>query len=105
MNKMDRIMSAILIGGLLLVTAVSVHSSDFQLTSGILSSTGTETLNVAATVTVTFSTPQADTNYSISLDGDKNETFWWTSKTETGFIINSTNPFSTATVDWILVRD
>jgi hypothetical protein len=53
---------------------------------------------------VTFALPQADTDYQVLLSGGAAETFWWTAKTKAGFVIKSSNPDSTATVDWQIVR-
>lgn len=65
---------------------------------------GTATFATAATVSVSFGTAESDTSYFIVLSGNANETFYWSSKTVSGFTINSSNGSSTATVDWMIVR-
>lgn len=62
---------------------------------------GSETLG--PTATVTFNATQPNTNYTIFLSGDANERFYWSNKQLTGFTINSSNPSSTATVDWRII--
>jgi hypothetical protein len=79
---------------------------------GGISSTDTDALNLAgavaftsaATKAVTFSLTEADANYNVYVTGNVNETFWVTSKTTTGFTINSSNATSTAIVSWLLIR-
>lgn len=63
---------------------------------------GSATL-ASGTATVTFTENVPDTNFSILLGGNANETFYWSSKATTGFTINSSNGTSTATVDWTIV--
>lgn len=65
---------------------------------------GTDTFSSAATKTVTFGTTEPDANYKINLAGNVNETFWVTSKSTTGFTLNSSNATSTASVDWTVIR-
>lgn len=48
---------------------------------------------------------EPDDEYRIILTGDADETFYFSSKTQTGFTINSSNGSSTATVDWQVTRD
>ena len=56
------------------------------------------------TATVTFGTAQDDTDYFIGLSQGADENFFWTSKTTSGFTINSSWSNSTATVDWVIMR-
>lgn len=59
---------------------------------------------VTRTTAGTGAAPEPDNAYFIALSGNVNETFWVTGKTTSGFTINSSNPASTATVDWHLIR-
>lgn len=58
----------------------------------------------AATVTVTFNAAEPDANYFVQLGSSANETIWWTSRTASGFTLNSSNATSTATVHWFIER-
>lgn len=51
-----------------------------------------------------FNSAEADTSYQILLTGNADEVFHWESKATTGFTVKSSNPFSTATVDWKVAR-
>jgi hypothetical protein len=64
---------------------------------------GSATLS-GGTATVTFGTAEPDSTYYLTLAGDADEVFRWGSKSTTGFTITSSNPSSTATVDWHLIR-
>lgn len=65
---------------------------------------GSETFATSGTKAVTLINAENDANYLITFGGNVNETFWVTSKTTTGFTLNSSNASSTATVDWALSR-
>ncbi len=66
---------------------------------------GNDTFVTSGTKAVTFANPaEPDTSYEIFLGTQLNETFWVTSKTTSGFTLNSSNASSTATVGWLLVR-
>jgi hypothetical protein len=58
----------------------------------------------SGTATVTFSVPQLETGYHVLVTGNVGEIFSVTNKTLSGFVINSNNPGSLASVDWMLVR-
>lgn len=64
---------------------------------------GTAVLS-AGTATVTFHTPQPFLGYLVVVTGDANETFSVQNKTLGGFTIQSSNPSSMASVDWMLLR-
>jgi hypothetical protein len=49
-------------------------------------------------------TPEPDVNYYITLGAYRDEQFWITDKKPASFIINSSNPASTATVEWHVMR-
>lgn len=68
--------------------------------------TGSATFATAATVAVTFGTayPTGVVDYAVSLEPSINETFWVTTKANTGFTLNSSNAASTATVRWTVTR-
>lgn len=66
--------------------------------------TGGVTFTSAATKAVTFPIAEPDTSYRVFVSGDVNETFWVTSKTTSGFTINSSNATSTANVNWFIIR-
>jgi hypothetical protein len=57
-----------------------------------------------STVTVTLPKPMPDTNYRVALSSNAAQTIWVTGKTTTQFMLNSSTPASTATVEWILSR-
>jgi hypothetical protein len=65
---------------------------------------GTVTFATAATASVTLpiALPTGHDDYLITVTGNVEETFWVTSKGNTGFTINSSNASSTAVVDWFL---
>lgn len=65
---------------------------------------GTVTFAGSGTALVTFAEPQPDTAYYLSLGGNANETFWWTTKTATGFTARSSNGASTASLDYQVTR-
>jgi parallel beta-helix repeat protein len=65
---------------------------------------GTATFASAATKSVTFTRAEADTSYRVAVGAEANETIWVTSKTTSGFTLNSSNATSTAVVDWVIVR-
>jgi Pectate lyase superfamily protein len=58
----------------------------------------------SGTATVTFAVPQLETGYHVLVTGNVGEIFSVTNKTLSGFVINSNNPGSLASVDWMLVR-
>ena len=64
---------------------------------------GTVVLSAGA-ATVTFNTPQPSPGYLVVATGDANETFSVRKKAVSGFTIQSSNPSSTASVDWMLLR-
>lgn len=66
--------------------------------------TGSATFIGATPRTVSFSTDEVSTDYTILVDASVNETFWTTSKTVSGFQLNSSNATSTASIKWVLVR-
>jgi len=66
---------------------------------------GSLTLSGSSTIVQFFwARPEPDNDYRITATPDANENIWITNKTITGFTINSSNPASTAMVDWILIR-
>lgn len=65
---------------------------------------GSVTFGSSDTATVTFNAAEPDANYFIAISGNAAEVFWATSKSTTGFTIRSSNPTSTASCDWIIVR-
>jgi len=69
-----------------------------------VSVTGDATIVNSNNRTVTFAVAQADTDYAVLVDSAINETFWVTGKTVTGFVLNSSNSTSTASVVWVLIR-
>jgi hypothetical protein len=54
--------------------------------------------------TVTFTIPQPYTGYQVMVTGNASEIFSVANKTVSGFTIQSSNPSSTASVDWMLLR-
>jgi hypothetical protein len=64
---------------------------------------GTATLSGGA-ATVTFTVPQMYTGYLVMVTGNASEIFSVLNKTVSGFTIQSSNPASTASVDWMLLR-
>ena len=62
------------------------------------------TFATSGTAAVTFDSPVQAANYRIFITGNVNETFWVTSKTVTGFTLNSSNASSVAVVDWLLIE-
>lgn len=67
--------------------------------SGFAQQSGTATLS-AGTVSVTLPKRMPTAVYQIALSTSANETMRWSSKTDTGFTITSSNGSSTASVDW-----
>jgi hypothetical protein len=66
---------------------------------------GSATFQSAGSVQVTFSSPREDNTYTVTISGNANETFWVTkSANGTGFVLQSSNPTSVATVDWTASR-
>jgi len=65
---------------------------------------GTAVFTGAASVTVAFNAAEPDANYNIGLGPQANETMWVTSKTTSGFTLNSSNASSMAKCDWIKYR-
>jgi hypothetical protein len=64
---------------------------------------GTAVLSSGAAA-VTFTVPQMYTGYLVLVTGNVNEVFSVTNKTVSGFTIQSSNPGSAASVDWMLLR-
>jgi hypothetical protein len=64
---------------------------------------GTTVLS-GGTATVTFTVPQMYLQYLVLVTGNVGEIFSVVNKTTWGFTIQSTNPASTASVDWMLLR-
>lgn len=60
--------------------------------------------NGTVTETQSGTFAEADANYTVTISGNVNETFWVTAKATGGFTIHSSNATSTATVDWQLIR-
>lgn len=58
----------------------------------------------SSTFAVVLPVALPDTNYRVSVSADRNETIWVTSKTASGFTLNSSNSGSTANVEWLLMR-
>ena len=65
---------------------------------------GTVTFVTSNSATVTFADPQPDTSYFLTLGGNADERFYWTTKTTTGFTARSSNAGSTAILNWVLTR-
>ncbi len=57
-----------------------------------------------STVAVVLPVALPDTNYRVAVSANQNQTIWLTSKTTTGFTLNSSLAGSTATVEWIIMR-
>lgn len=81
--------------------AVNINSLDV---SQLYSRYAGTALLSAGIATVTFKTPQPDRGYLVMVTGNANETFSVQSKAVSGFTIQSSNPSSTASVDWMLLR-
>lgn len=64
---------------------------------------GTATFSASTTVAVTFPVAESDANYLILYDSPANQYMWTTSKSTTGFTINSSASNSN-TVGWVLIR-
>lgn len=64
---------------------------------------GTAVFSASTTVAVTLPIAEPDANYLIFLDNPANQTLWVTSKSTTGFTVNSSVSNST-TVGWLLIR-
>jgi hypothetical protein len=64
---------------------------------------GTATFSASTSVAVTLPNAEPDANYLIFFDNPANQTLWVTSKSTTGFTINSSASNST-TVGWLLIR-
>jgi hypothetical protein len=64
---------------------------------------GTAVLS-GGTAAVTFTVPQMYTGYLVLVTGNAGEIFSVLNKTVSGFTIRSSNPASTASVDWMLLR-
>lgn len=62
---------------------------------------GTAVLS-GGTANVGFGHDMPNSNYHITLSGNAGEVFSWASKAASGFTINSDNPSSTASVDWVV---
>lgn len=65
--------------------------------------TGSVTFAASTTATVTFTTPEADANYSVMFDPVDSTRYWATSRTTTGFTANA-NVSNSNTVRYMLVR-
>lgn len=65
---------------------------------------GSTTFASSDTVTVTFPAAEPDASYFVQISKNAAEDIWWSSPSITGFTLNSSNPSSTATVHWFLVR-
>lgn len=64
---------------------------------------GSCTFSASTTCAVTFGTAQTDTSYKIQLGCNGNKTFYWSSKTTSGFTINGSSSGSD-TCDWWITR-
>ena len=64
---------------------------------------GACTFSASTTCAVTFGTAQTDTSYKIQLGCNGNKTFYWSSKTTSGFTINGSSSGSD-TCDWWITR-
>lgn len=69
-----------------------------------VSDSSTSTFAAATTVAVVLTVAEPDTNYFVLLENSENQTLWITSKTTTGFTINSSVSNST-TVSWLIYRN
>lgn len=69
-----------------------------------ISDTGTSTFAAATTVAVTLPVEEPDTNYFVLFENPANQILWVTSKTTTGFTVNSSVSNST-TVGWFVLRN
>jgi len=56
------------------------------------------------TVAVALSPPMPDANYRVAISVNANETIWVTNKLVDGFILHSSVPTSSASVDWTVSR-
>lgn len=64
---------------------------------------GTATFSASTTVGVTFAADEPDTAYGVYLDAFADENFWITSKTTSGFIIN-TGTVTSSAIEWSVYR-
>jgi hypothetical protein len=64
---------------------------------------GTATFGGSSTFNVHLTTRE-NANYTVTLSGGANQTFWVTNKSTTGFTLNSSVGNSTASVDWVVRR-
>lgn len=81
--------------------AININSLDVSQLYSRYAGTAVLTAGVA---TVTFAVPQPYTGYQLLVTGNVSEIFSVSNKTVSGFVINSSNPASTASVDWMLLR-
>jgi hypothetical protein len=65
---------------------------------------GVAMFNDSDSVSVTLPVAFPDALYSVGISVSAGETVWVTSKSGSGFTINSSNPDSTASVDWVVTR-
>lgn len=78
----------------------SVPAAVNKAISTVSSQRGSATFAGSNSVAVTLPVTLPDTSYSVGLSGSASETFWVTSKTTSGFTLNSSKVNSNATVDW-----
>jgi hypothetical protein len=64
---------------------------------------GVASFSASTTVNITLPVAEVNANYSVFLENTTNNTLWVTSKTTTGFTINSSASI-TADVAWLLIR-
>lgn len=91
-------------GDLQIVKATSVR--------GLSSSTvpannlrGRSTPSSGTAVAVAFGTAEPDANYYVVLTGAQDRKYWVTSKTTSGFTINTDSAWTVADlIDWVLIR-
>jgi len=76
-------------------------SSPPQSLDTVESQAGTTQLS-SGTATVTLAATLPSNKYRVAISVNANETVWISSKTATGFTLQSSNTSSTATVDWIV---
>jgi len=81
----------------------ALHINNLDVTQLYSHYSGTVTLSAGAAA-VTFSVPQPYTGYLVLATGNAPENFSVVNKTVSGFTIQSSNPASTASVDWMLLR-
>lgn len=101
-NHWERVIGAAIGNQAITKSSIDMIVFDVNPSSKLSRKHGSADFTNTSSFAVEFSTPVENTNFSIQLTPNKNIKCWYSNKTESGFIINTSKEF-TGNIDWTVI--